>query len=208
MSSATFLYSDNHAILYLEFRKGDIMDYNDYKKSRDIAWQILIREQVSELPVSVSRICHNMRIPIKLYDSDDDNSGYSILTKSGPVIFVKAYEPSTRQRFTVAHELGHILLNHVGIYFLVNREPSKTDNPIEQAANVFASRLLAPACVLWGLNVRDSKMIAELCQISEQSAEFRQQRMEVLYERNAFLKSPLECKVYENFKEYIEKHRL
>lgn len=184
------------------------MEYKDYKKSRDIAWEILIREQISELPVSVSRICHNMHIPIKLYDSDDDNSGYSILTKNGPVIFVKAYEPSTRQRFTVAHELGHILLNHVGEYFLVNREPSKTDNPIEQAANVFASRLLAPACILWGCNVRDAKKISEMCQISEQSAEFRQQRMEVLYKRDVFLKSPLERKVYENFKEYIEKHRL
>lgn len=168
----------------------------------------MIQEQISELPVSVSKICQHMGIPIKLYHSDDENSGYSILTKTGPVIFIKALEPPSRQRFTAAHELGHILLDHMGRHTLVNREPSDTDNPIEREANIFASRLLAPACVLWGCHVRDAKTISEMCKISRQSAEFRQQRMEVLCKRNAFLKSPLECKVYENFRDYIEKHRL
>ncbi len=52
---------------------------------------------------------------------------------------------------SLAHELGHCLMhNGNGLY---NHEPSETDNPIEQEANVFASRILAPACVLWGIGV-------------------------------------------------------
>ena len=29
------------------------MDYREYKKSRDLAWEILLREGVREVPVSV-----------------------------------------------------------------------------------------------------------------------------------------------------------
>lgn len=184
------------------------MNYKDYQNSRDLAWEILVRERICELPVSVSSICRNMGIPIKLYNADDDNSGYSTIIDGKPIIFVKSTELAERQRFTAAHELGHILLGHVGKYKLVNREPSDNDNPIEQAANVFASRLLAPACVLWGCNICTAEQIAVNCKISVQSAEYRQKRMEILYRRNAFLTSPLERKVYENFSKYIEAHRL
>lgn len=188
--------------------RGDYMNYKDYQNSRDLAWEILLRERICKLPVSVSGICRNMGIPIRLYNADDENSGYSTIIDGKPIIFVKSTEKAERQRFTAAHELGHILLGHVGKYKLVNREPSDNDNPIEQAANVFASRLLAPACVLWGCNIRTAEQIAVNCKISVQSAEYRQKRMEILYRRNAFLTSPLERKVYENFREYMKTHRL
>ena len=194
--------------IYPTIKRGDYMNYKDYQNSRNLAWEILLRERICELPVSVSIICRNMGIPIKLYNADNDNSGYSTIINGKPIIFVKSTELAERQRFTTAHELGHILLGHVGKYKLANREPSDKDYPIEQAANVFASRLLAPACVLWGCNIRTAEQIAVNCKISVQSAEYRQKRMEILYRRNAFLTSPLERKVYENFREYIETHRL
>lgn len=99
-------------------------------------------------------------------------------------------------------------MGHVGKYELVNREPSPNDNPIEQAANVFASRLLAPACVLWGCGVRSADEIAELCKISHIAAEYRFTRLTELYERNKFLTSPLERKVYQQFSEFIEQNQL
>ena len=95
----------------------------------------------------------------------------------------------------------------MGTAGLVNREPEPGDNPIEQAANVFASRLLAPACVLWALEARTPEQIAKLCQISHQSAAFRAQRMQLLWQRNKFLTSPLERQVYEQFRDFIRNHR-
>ncbi len=184
------------------------MNYKDYKNTRDLVWEILIRERVDKLPVSVSELCCNMGIPIRLYESTDGNSGKSLILNGQPVIFVNSTDTPERQRFTAAHELGHILLGHVGKYKLVNREPTAGDNPIEQAANVFASRLLAPACVLWGCNMRTADEIAVNCKISRQAAEYRAERMDILYKRNAFLTSPLECKVYNNFNQYIETHKL
>ncbi len=184
------------------------MRYDEYKISRNLAWEILIHEQISALPFSVSAICKHMGIRVMYYVPEDDNSGFSTIVDGKPVIFVSQTEGVERQRFTAAHELGHILLGHVGKYQLVNREPSSSDNPIEQAANVFASRLLAPACVLWGCGVTAAEEIAALCHISKQAAEYRMQRMKILYERGMFLTSELERLVYQNFQGYIETNRL
>lgn len=184
------------------------MNYKDYKNTSDLVWEILIRERITELPVRVSELCRNMGIPILLHEFEDGNSGASAMVNGNPIILVNRNDSPERQRFTAAHELGHIMLGHVGKYKLVNREPSPNDNPIEQAANVFASRLLAPACVLWGCNIHTADEIAVNCKISRQAAEYRAARMEILYKRNAFLTSSLEREVYENFKRYIETHKL
>ena len=184
------------------------MNYKDYKNTRDLVWEILIRERITELPVRVSELCRNMGIPIYLDELNDGNSGKSLIVSGQPVIIANKTDSPERQRFTAAHELGHIMLGHVGKYKLVNREPSPNDNPIEQAANVFASRLLAPACVLWGCNIHTADEIAVNCKISRQAAEYRAARMEILYKRNAFLTSSLEREVYENFRQYIETHKL
>lgn len=182
------------------------MNYKEYQTSRDLAWKILLNEGVKALPVSVNALCRQMGIEVYLYTPTDGKDGYSIMTDGIPEIFISNRISPQRQRFTAAHELGHILLGHLGKYDLVNREPSPNDNPIEQAANVFAARLLAPACVLWALNARTPEQIAALCNISLRSAAFRAERMELLWKRNKFLTSPLERQVYEQFGEFIRSH--
>ena len=184
------------------------MNYKNYINSRDKAWRLLIDCNIVELPVKIVKLCADLKITVKGYVSANDDDGYSCMIGGKPYIFVnnKAYEP--RQRFTVAHELGHILLGHVGKYELVNREPTLNDNPIEHAANIFASRLLAPACVLWGCGVKSADDIARLCCISKQAAEFRMERMDVLYKRDKFLTSPLERQVYEQFESFISQNKL
>ena len=124
-----------------------------------------------------------------------------------PVILLAEGPSPERRRFILAHELGHIILGHVGRVGLLNREPSPEDDPLEQAANVFASRLLAPACVLWGCNVQSAAEIAQLCGISQTAAQFRWERLQLLYQRGKFLTSPLERQVYAQFRPYIEAHR-
>lgn len=184
------------------------MDYKDYQKSRDLAWEILLREGVRALPVDVLEICRRLGIVVQQYDElYSEGDGFSTVIDGVPYICIRRGQSWQRARFTVAHELGHILLGHVGKYTLVNREPSPHDDPVEQAANGFAARLLAPACVLWGCRVSSAAEIAALCDISAVAAGYRWERMQVLYARGKFLTSPAERRVYKRFSRYINSYR-
>ena len=68
---------------------------------------------------------------------------------SGSKILLNSRRPDSRQRFTLAHELGHIMIPwHLGtIACSVSHEsPSDSDayTALEREANMFASRLLIP----------------------------------------------------------------
>lgn len=195
------------------------MDYQKYKSSRNAAWQILVDNQVSKLPVRVSKLCKDLGIDIYLYTpTEQDSDGKSIIIDGRPAILVSELCSVQRQRFTAAHELGHIILGHIGKYTLVNGEPTSEDNPIEQQANVFAARLLAPSIVLKELNVQSAEQIARICNISSQAAEFRWQRLQLLYKReeehfkkygrSCFGLHPLERQVLKQFANYIQKKKL
>lgn len=79
---------------------------------------------------------------------------------------------------------------------------------MEYQAERFAIDILAPACVLWGLNLHTAEDIAKVCNISMQSAHIRAERMEILYKRNKFLTSPLEKQVFEQFSDFIKQYKL
>ena len=185
-----------------------VMEYEKYKSARDLSWKILLNGGVRVLPVQVSALCRSLGVTVKLYSGEEGSDGESAIIAGQPLILVNRNKPVPRQRFTAAHELGHIMLGHVGEGRPAHRGASPEDEVMEQEANVFASRLLAPACVLWGCGVRSAEDIMELCNISRQAAEFRWQRFQELQRRERFLTSPLEQRVFEQFREYIEGHRL
>ncbi|MEE1075767.1 MAG: ImmA/IrrE family metallo-endopeptidase, partial [Acutalibacteraceae bacterium] len=112
-------------------------------------------------------------------------------------------ESIQRCRFTIAHELGHILLGHELINDRYFRKFDISKPQIETEADMLASRLLAPACVLWGMNLHTADEIAKACNITKKAAQVRADRMATLYKRNKFLTSPLEKKVFKNFSGFI-----
>lgn len=203
------------------------MFYKKYCDTRDASWKVLIKCGVDSLPVKIVDICKRMKVKVfpytneilQLYHVDKNRTdGFCVLIHRRPVIFYNPEKSKARQRFTIAHELGHIVRGHLDTRHMVNREPDPKDSPEEHEANVFASRLLAPACVLWGCNVTTAKQIATMCSISDKSAAFRMKRMNELYTRegifyrkcgeSCFLKSSLERKVYAQFQKYIQQNRL
>ena len=185
--------------------------YGVYKDVRNAAWRCLIDFEISELPVRPSWIAKAAGIKViknsDIHELSMHESGASILVDKKWYIIYDDKNPKQRSRFTIAHELGHIFLGHElrkGYY----ARTFNTSRPvIEQQADAFAARLLAPACVLWGLELHSAEDISKVCDISMSAAAIRAERMEVLYSRNKFLSSPLERKVYNNFKEYIKKQK-
>lgn len=194
------------------------MNYENYKKSRNAAWEILLACRVEALPVDLNAVLRHLEVRVYSYSrglelleaagltgAAKQVSGLTFFAGTQPVILYNDAEMPQRIRFTVAHELGHLVLGHVqpGEHTRQNREPQPGDNPTEQAANRFAADLLAPACVLWGLDLHRAEDIAKVCKISIQAARFRAERMEILYQRNKFLLHPLERAVYQQFEPYI-----
>ena len=198
----------------------------NYKNARDEAWRLLIKNQVSELPIKVHKICKHEGIrfftyarskklieSLELEEHTKENDAFSFAR----VIF---YDDSTtleRQRFSIAHELGHIFLHALEDATVFNREVSPNEDPIESEANVFASRLLAPLCVLHFLGVNAPEEISALCAISRPAAEIRYRRLCEIRARDeemrrrcgrgCFLLSPLEREVYRNFERYIKRNK-
>ncbi|MCM1269815.1 MAG: ImmA/IrrE family metallo-endopeptidase, partial [Ruminococcus flavefaciens] len=115
-------------------------------------------------------------------------------------IVLKPDDSTQIKRYTIAHELGHIFLDH-----FVNKTMNSSD--MEYQAERFAIDILAPACVLWELNLHTAKDISELCNISMKSAQIRAKRMEILYSRNKFLTSPLERQVCKQFSDFIHQYK-
>lgn len=186
------------------------MDYAKYKGLRDASWRCLIECEINVLPISLGDICTKYKIGI-VNDSAvnvlDGESGRIVRIGDKTRIIVNDGHTMQRRRFTIAHELGHFLLGHLGsdISFL-NREIIEVKPEEEMQADMFAIRLLSPACVLWGLNLHTAEEIAEYCDISLQAASYRAERMAELYRRNCFLRSSVERTLYKQFEPFIKQN--
>lgn len=70
-------------------------------------------------------------------------SGAAVTDPEFPLIFVNAQHPTPRSLFTLAHELGHLLIGQDGPIAL--DEDLSGENQTERQANAFAAALLMPA---------------------------------------------------------------
>lgn len=189
------------------------MNYGVYQNVRNAAWQCLLDAEITELPVSVTKIAQHFDVNIVKNSVhgwlNPSQSGISYQSESGEWLIVYDDSDSTgRKRFTIAHELGHILLGHPLREGEQHTRVFNKDRPeVEKEADMFAARILSPACVLWALDLHTPEEIAERCQISYTAAKYRAERMQILYSRQKFLTSPVERKVFEAFKPWIEQQK-
>lgn len=181
-----------------------------YTKVRDASWQLILDYNITSLPVDVVELASKLDIKLiknsTLSTSKLEPYQYaiSLLSNNNWYIIYNDNMPACNTRFTLAHEIGHIILGHKLIQDRYARTTFNSSRPIEEKeADMFAIRLLAPACVLWGLNIKSADEVARICNISYTSATYRYTRLIELKDRNKFLTSPLERQVYNQFKDYI-----
>lgn len=106
------------------------------------------RPYMKEAPVDVLACATAVGLPVYSADLGQGISGMIVRRDGGFVCYVDATEPSVRQRFTAAHELGHFALHreligdtHSDNYLL--RAEGFTGYQ-ETQANAFAADLLMP----------------------------------------------------------------
>ena len=173
------------------------MHYEIYKNARDASWRFLIQHKICSLPVDLKSIISAMKIEVKRDNSDilHTNERGRTINENEDLYIIVRNDPVPQKRYTIMHEIGHIVLGHT--------DTSGRSDIDEYAAERFATGVLAPACVIWGIGVKTAEEIAELCNISITSAKIREKRMQELYTRNKFLTSPLERQVFEQFTDFI-----
>lgn len=125
-------------------------------------------------PAPVKEIAEKFNLRVVEFDFPDNLS--AVLKTEKQVIGVNKNHHPVRRRFSIAHELGHFLLNHatgksgdfIDSYF---------EKPIsmEREANIFASFLLMPkewvkkAVARHGIENQNIKKLSKLFEVSEQA---------------------------------------
>ncbi len=138
---------------------------------REDATRILKEHRIKKPPVPVEKVAKSLGAQVRFspFDGDGELAGMLVRGNSQTIIGVNSLHHPNRQRFTIAHECGHLLLHkgevHIDRSFRVNRRDSVSSQAIEPEeieANRFAAELLMPySFVIDDLRERDIDVESE-----------------------------------------------
>lgn len=141
---------------------------------KDIVLRVLNVSGLNSLPIMLNKILKSYHIRCFSFEKmsqlgfnvDYGKNGDTIVTLDNKYIIIyNETQSEQRIRWTISHELGHIMLNHLrGVCADTNKEA---------AANYFARELLLPLAVLDSLGARSAEDIAEICNVSLEAAQIR-----------------------------------
>lgn len=151
---------------------------------------LLQEHNVRKPPVPVEVIARGLGAEIRYSPFEGDISGMVYRDKERTVIGVNSLHHPNRQRFTIAHEVGHMLLHkgtevHVDKTFRVNLRDDLSSQAVDREeieANSFAAELLMPKHMLLHdlrgreidfENEEDIRQLASKYRVSPQSLTFR-----------------------------------
>ena len=120
---------------------------SELKRSEKEASTLINKYKLKEPPISVVDIAKNLGINVVPYDLGDGVSGILVVEANKATIGYSKSDSKARQRFTIAHELGHFVLHQNSIidrtvetkHFTVWNKATE-----EAEANYFAAELLMP----------------------------------------------------------------
>ncbi len=147
----------------------------------------LLRDHGSiEAPVDVERLAKALGISVRYERLDKDVSGLLLVENGVAKVAINELHHLNRQRFTLAHEIGHVLLHagsdrvFVDRRFFRNEWSSKGELREEIEANAFAAALLMPQSLVRqhlaadaGITDVDVFRLATRFQVSEQAMTLR-----------------------------------
>lgn len=110
-----------------------------------------IQEHQASAPIPLGRLAKSLGLEVKLSTLPAGISGEIRPSGSGYVIKVNRHDSAGRQRFTLAHEIGHYVLHRSEIGSGIADDAlyrSKLSDAREAEANRFAAELLMPYALL------------------------------------------------------------
>ena len=122
-----------------------------------LAFKIISDLKIKKPPIDIKKIVTKLGLDLVDYNLGGEASGILVITNNKGTIGCNPADNQQRQRFTIAHELGHYLLHKssselfVDKDFLVKYRNSTSSNSYtpaelrhESEANAFAAALLMP----------------------------------------------------------------
>ena len=136
-------------------------------KPHHMANYVLHRMGITRPPVPVEAIARNLGVKV-IHKANLGPAGILQSTREEAIMWVNGSDSGVRQRFTIAHELGHLLLHTIGIQFRDHTFGPSRDLK-ETEANDFAAALLMPLWLLEPIVVgskRGTEALADLFDVS------------------------------------------
>ena len=158
---------------------------------------LLEEHGVTTAPVPVEKIAKSLGARVRHSPLDEELSGMIYIKGNTPIIGVNSRHHPKRQRFTIAHEIAHLVLHrdlitdqvHIDKKFPVLMRDANSaagTEHMEIEANQFAAELLMPAFFLdqmlkkQGFDIDDDEPLERLARkfrVSRQALEFRIRNM-------------------------------
>lgn len=130
---------------------------------RILAWDFAVRCGFCRLPVRLEDLLGVARFQgwdvfsyhegeqalaaLHLTEYAQELSAFTIIDQANCVIFYRDELDYSDKLFTIAHEMGHIVLGHT-YYGKLGKRNGRSVDVQEQEADIFAYELLAPSCVV------------------------------------------------------------
>lgn len=145
----------------------------------DQAEKILRSSSSYRPPIAIDRVAKHLNLLTMGIGIEDEISGLLVIENKRAVIGYNSSHASVRQRFTVAHEIGHYVLHvkelthsrlFIDKYVVYRRDDdsSKGNDQEEVEANAFAAALLMPERLVrdlirrYDLDLDDEDAVADL----------------------------------------------
>lgn len=138
---------------------------------------VLSKLKIDSAPVPVETLATSQGVTVQRVPLDDELSGMSFVKDGLSVIVVNAAHHPNRQRFTIAHELGHHILhasylqNNVHVDKAVLHRDNRSSDGVDQKeiqANAFAAELLMPSALMKkykDVDINDERQLATLAKL-------------------------------------------
>lgn len=137
---------------------------------KDLARKILKDSNVASPPVDLYKIINNLNrsynIKLMPYHFRKNIDGINFNDDGTMVLAYNDTKHKHRQRFTIAHELGHILLRHSKGYGVFDLKSTDIN---EKEANIFAAELIIPSKMLRSdifKRIKDPRILAQRYEVS------------------------------------------
>ncbi|MGO3181489.1 MAG: ImmA/IrrE family metallo-endopeptidase [Aequorivita sp.] len=171
-----------------------------FNRIENIANQTLVDFNLMSAPINLEQLAKKLKISIERQDLNDDVSGFLLKKEGKATVGLNTNHPEVRQRFTIAHEIGHFKLHNFESPLFVDyfytgsmlrsnesnklyRSTHNSNNPsMEKEANFFAANLLMPKILIKAeieklnslLSYEDKLLkISEVFKVSTQAMDYR-----------------------------------